>query len=69
MKKVAAVAAAVILITGMFSACNGSETGKVSDTSQDLGAAMTEAATDISDMFDGSMTSESGMQSGTVTTE
>ena len=58
MKKISAIVTAVILIAGLFAACNGSDGGKVSDTAQDMGNAMTEMATDISDMFDGDMTVE-----------
>lgn len=51
MKKAAiALAAAILLIAGVFAGCNGSETGKVSDTDQDLDTAFTEAATDLSEM-------------------
>ena len=56
MKKISAIVSAVILIAGLFAACNGSDGGKVSDTAQDMDNAMTEMATDISDMFDGDMT-------------
>lgn len=59
MKKTAVIIIAVILIVSIFVACNGSEGGKVSDPAQDLGGAMTEMATDISEMFSGEMTSES----------
>ncbi len=78
MKKTAVIVIAVILIASIFAACNGSDGGKVSDTSQDLGGAMTEMATDMSEMFGGDMTdsgmnsdtnsvTDSGMNSGTVT--
>lgn len=58
MKKTAAIAIAVILIAAVFAGCNGTGDGKVTDTTQDLGGAMTEMATDISDMFDGDMTAD-----------
>jgi predicted small secreted protein len=58
MKKISAIVSAVILIAGLFAACNGSDGGKVSDTAQDMGNAMTELATDISDMWNGDMTVE-----------
>ena len=54
MKKASlAIILAVVLIAAIFAACNGNSTGTVSDTSQNLGGALTEAATDLSDMFDG----------------
>lgn len=56
-KATLAIAIAVVLIAAIFAACNGNNTGNVSDTSQDLGGAMTQAATDISEMFDGTMMS------------
>lgn len=67
MKKTAAVlACSVILIAGVFAGCNGNNNGNVSDTSQDLGGAMTEMATDISDMFDGTL-EDDGTGTATVT--
>lgn len=57
-KATLAIAVAVVLIAAIFAACNGNNNGTVSDTSQDLGGAITEAATDLSEMFDGTMTSD-----------
>ncbi len=57
-KATLAIAVAVILIAAIFAACNGNNTGNVSDTSQDLGGAMSQAATDLSEMFDGTMASD-----------
>ncbi len=54
-KATVALAAALVLIAGIFAGCNGADTGKVSDTNEDLGGVITEMATDISDMFDGDM--------------
>ncbi len=66
MKKASlAIVIAVVLIAAIFAACNGNDTGKVSDTSQDLGGAMTQAATDLSEMFDGTMSSD--MNGGNIT--
>lgn len=65
-KATVALAAALVLIAGIFVGCNGADTGKVSDTNEDLGGVITEMATDISDMFDGgAMTSSAG---GTAST-
>lgn len=56
-KTTAAIAAAVILIACLFAACNGTDSGKVSDTQNNdpvlttLEDMMTEAATDIENMF------------------
>ncbi len=56
-KTTAAIAAAVILISCLFAACNGADSGKVSDTQNNdpilttLEDMMTEAATDIENMF------------------
>ncbi len=52
-KATAALAAALVLIAGIFAGCNGADTGKVSDTDEDLGGVITDMATDVSDMFDG----------------
>lgn len=58
-KATAAIAAALVLVAGIFAGCNGAETGKVSDTDEDLGGVITDMATDISEMFDGgAMTSD-----------
>lgn len=58
MKKISfAIVAAAILISVIFAACNGTETGKVSDTQNNspvlttLEDMMTEAASDFEDMF------------------
>lgn len=58
MKKISfAIIAAAILIAVVFAACNGAESGKVSDTQNNdpilttLENMMTEAATDIENMF------------------
>lgn len=58
MKKISfAIIAAVILIAVVFAACNGTDSGKVSDTQNNdpilttLEDMMTEAATDIENMF------------------
>lgn len=58
MKKMSfAIIAAVMLISLVFAACNGTDSGKVSDTQNDdpilttLEDMMTEAATDIENMF------------------
>ena len=58
MKKISfAIIAAAILIAVVFAACNGAESGKVSDTQNNdpilttLEDMMTEAATDIENMF------------------
>lgn len=64
-KATLALVIAVVLIAAVFAACNGNNTGTVSDTSQDLGGAMTQAATDLSEMFDGTMNSDTNH--GTVT--
>lgn len=64
-KATLAIAVAVVLIAAIFAACNGNNTGTVSDTSQDLGGAMTQAATDLSEMFDGTMASD--MSNGNIT--
>ena len=56
-KTTAAIAAAVILISCLFAACNGADSGKVSDTQNNdpilttLEDMMTEAATDLENMF------------------
>ncbi len=65
-KATLAIVIAVVLIAAVFAACNGNNTGKVSDTSQDLGGAMTQAATDLSEMFDGTMMS-SDTNNGNIT--
>ncbi len=65
-KATVALIAAVVLIACIFAACNGNNTGNVSDTSQDLGEALTQAATDISDMFDGTMASASNSQTSSA---
>ncbi len=65
-KATAALAAALVLIAGIFVGCNGADTGKVSDTNEDLGGVITEMATDISDMFDGgAMTSDADSTAST----
>lgn len=58
MKKMSfAIIAAVMLIALVFAACNGADSGKVSDTQNNdpilttLEDMMTEAATDIENMF------------------
>ena len=58
MKKVSfAIIAAAVIIAALFTACNGTESGKVSDTNHDdpilttLEDMMTDAATDIENMF------------------
>ncbi|MBO5230068.1 MAG: hypothetical protein J6B52_01465 [Clostridia bacterium] len=66
MKKASlAIVIAVVLIAAIFAACNSNNTGTVSDTSQDLAGAMTQAATDLSEMFDGTMSSD--MNGGNIT--
>ncbi|MBE6771173.1 MAG: hypothetical protein E7547_03395 [Ruminococcaceae bacterium] len=58
MKRISfAIIAAVILISVVFAACNGTETGKVSDTQNNdpvlttLEDMLTEAMTDMENMF------------------
>ena len=58
MKRISfAIIAAVILISMVFAACNGTETGKVSDTQNNspvlttIEDMLTEAASDFEDMF------------------
>ena len=58
MKKISfAIIGAAILIAVVFAACNGADSGKVSDTNHNdpilttLEEMMTEAATDIEEMF------------------
>lgn len=68
MKKTAAILIAVVLVAVIFAACNGSDGGKVSDTSQDLGGAMTEMATDFSEMLSDDMMTDSSMQTTDTTT-
>ena len=58
MKRISfAIIAAVILISMVFAACNGTETGKVSDTQNNspvlttIEDMLTEAATDFENMF------------------
>lgn len=57
MKKISFAIISAVLIAALFTACNGAESGKVSDTQNDdpilttLEEMMTDAATDIENMF------------------
>ena len=71
MKKISfAIIAAVILISAVFAACGGADSGKVSDPAHNdpilttLEEMMTEAATDFSEMFTDDMSN--GNLSGTA---
>ncbi len=68
MKKTAVILIAVILVAVVFAACNGSDGGKVSDTSQDLAGAVTEMATDFSEMLSDDMMTDSSMTAAETTT-
>lgn len=65
-KTTAAIAAAIILISCLFAACNGADSGKVSDTQNNdpvlttLEDMMTQAATDIENMFTDNVSDATG---------
>lgn len=70
--------ASVILIAVIFAACNGGESGKITDTTENspvlstIGDMMTEAASDMSNMVSdnqsGSVSDTSGTASTSTTT-
>lgn len=75
MKKLSfAIIAAVLLISMVFAACGGADSGKVSDTQHNdpilttLEEMVTEAATDFSEMFTNDMTNGNHSTSDTSLT-
>lgn len=70
-KTTAAIAAALILISFVFAACNGNNTGTVSDTSESgdlmttIEDMMTEAATDLENLVTDNVSNNTNTSSDT----